>query len=103
MKSSRRTRALITAGYLTETSHLLQSGVLVFECLTSVSHLCAQMSNVSQKSKEEILQKLEDEKLCSQETKKLDQLLSKNQRLIQRTDAEVKQAKRLQVSLNCFN
>lgn len=53
---------------------------------------------MSQKSKEEILQKLEDEKLCSQETKKFDQLLSKNQRLIQRTDAEMKQAKRLQVS-----
>lgn len=56
------------------------------------------MSNLSLKSKEETLQKQEDEKLCSEEVKTLEQLLSKNKQLIERTDAEMKRAKKLQVS-----
>lgn len=44
------------------------------------------------------MQKQEDEKLCNQETNKLEQLLVTNQQLVHRTDAETKRAKRLQVS-----
>lgn len=52
---------------------------------------------MTQATKEEILQKQEDEKVCNRETKKLDQLLSKNQQLIQSTDSEMKRAEKLQV------
>lgn len=68
------------------------------QCLMSVSCLCGQMSNVSQRSKEETVQRLEDETLCSQETKNLDHLLSKNHQLIERTEAKVKRTRKLQVT-----
>lgn len=68
------------------------------QCLMSVFCLCGQMSNVSQRSKEETVQRLEDEKLCSQETKNLDHLLSENHQLIERTEAKVKQTRKLQVN-----
>lgn len=58
----------------------------------------AQTTSMTQATKEEILQKQEDEKVCNRETKKLDQLLSKNQQLIQSTDSEMKRAEKLQVS-----
>lgn len=57
----------------------------------------AQTTSMTQATKEEILQKQEDEKVCNRETKKLDQLLSKNQQLIQSTDSEMKRAEKLQV------
>lgn len=56
-----------------------------------------QTTSMTQATKEEILQKQEDEKVCNRETKKLDQLLSKNQQLIQNTDSEMKRAEKLQV------
>lgn len=68
------------------------------QCLMSISCLCGQMSDVSQRSNEETVQRLEDEKLCSQETKNLKHLLSKNHPLIERTEAEVKRTRRLQVT-----
>lgn len=52
---------------------------------------------MTQATKEEILQKQEDEKVCNREAKKLDQLLSKNHQLIQSTDSEMKRAEKLQV------
>lgn len=58
---------------------------------------------MTQTSKEQTVQKQEDEKLCSQETNKLEQLLAANQQLVQRTDAETKRAKRLQVSRTHFS
>lgn len=62
----------------------------------------AQTTSMTQATKEEILQKQEDEKVCNRETKKLDQLLSKNQQLIQSTDSEMKRAEKLQVCLKVF-
>lgn len=52
---------------------------------------------MTQATKEEIIQKQEDERVCNRETKKLDQLLSRNQQLIQSTDSEMKRAEKLQV------
>lgn len=72
---------------------------LALECLDvrPYSPLCGQTTNMTQATKEEIIQKQEDERVCNRETKKLDQLLSRNQQLIQSTDSEMKRAEKLQV------
>lgn len=71
----------------------------MFDYLTPfVSRLRWQTSNLTLKSKEKTLEKQEDEKLCNEEVKTLDQLLAKNKQLVERTDAEMKCAKGLQVS-----
>lgn len=84
---------------LTPDTSPAHSTALVFECLDVRldSPLCGQTTNMTQATKEEIIQKQEDERVCNRETKKLDQLLSRNQQLIQSTDSEMKRAEKLQV------
>lgn len=52
-------------------------------------------------SSNENLQRQEDEKLCSCEEKHLGDAIAANQQLLQATNEEMNQAKRLQVSLTC--
>lgn len=60
------------------------------------------MSSRSLRSEEQNLQKQEDEKLCSRETKRLEELILTNKHLVQATNDEMKRVKRLQVS-RCSN
>lgn len=56
------------------------------------------MSDGSLSSREN-LQRQEDEKICSCEKKRLEELIATNRQLVQATNEEMKQAKRLQVSV----
>lgn len=67
-------------------------------CPSACSRL--QVCDGSPSSKEN-LQRQEDEKLCSCEQKRLEEVIAANQQLLQATNEEMKQAKRLQVSLTC--
>lgn len=49
-------------------------------------------------SSTEELQRQEDEKLCSFEEKRLEEVMTANQQLLHATSEEMRQAKRLQVS-----
>lgn len=52
-------------------------------------------------SSKDNLQSLEGEELCTCEEKHLQDVIATNQQLLRATNEEVKQAKRLQVSLTC--
>lgn len=56
------------------------------------------MSSRSMRSEKQNLQKQEDEKLCTRETKRLEELILTNKHLVQATNDEMKRVKRLQVS-----
>lgn len=60
------------------------------------------MSSRSLRSEEQNLQKQEDEKLCTHETKRLEEFILTNKHLVQATNNEMKRVKRLQVS-GCSN